>query len=266
MRFIYTEKHLVFLREGYKAMQVPELTAAFNERFGTSKTEVQIKSTLANHKITCGRPTGLPKGHYHAFTAEQGEFIREQYRALSLRDLTSAFNARFGTSKSNQQIRSFTRNHTARSGRTGQFERGCKSWNAGTKGVVKPNSGSFTKGSVPGNRKPIGSERICAKDGYILIKVAQTNPYTGAPTRYLAKHRVVWEAANGPLPRGHVLSFRDGNKLNCELDNIILLSMAESLYLNRNGYSDLPDDLKPLMLTAAKLATRAHALERPRND
>ena len=38
------------------------------------------------------------------------------------------------------------------------------------------------------------------------------------------KSYVVWEAANGPVPEGHVLIFLDGNGLNCDLSNIMCVS------------------------------------------
>jgi hypothetical protein len=38
-------------------------------------------------------------------------------------------------------------------------------------------------------------------------------------------HRMVWEEKNGPLPPKHVLTFRDGNRTNVDIENLELVSM-----------------------------------------
>ena len=260
----YTDQQLQFLAYGYRLLLVPDLTKAFNARFGTKKTPQQIKSTLSNHNITCGRPNGTRKGTFRLFNSDQVRFIDERYKLLDRTALTAALNEEFETEFSVQQVATFVHNHGIDSGRTGCFSKGHMPWNTGTKGLTGANSGSFKKGHSghESRRRPIGHERICSKDGYILIKVAEPNPYTGAPTRYRHKHQVVWEAANGPIPKGHIVGLLDSNKLNCEPDNLVLLTLAQNLYLNRNGYSNLPAEARPAMLALARLATKAHELER----
>lgn len=39
-------------------------------------------------------------------------------------------------------------------------------------------------------------------------------------------HRMVWEEVNGPLPADHVLTFKDGNRANVELENLELVPMS----------------------------------------
>lgn len=172
-----------------------------------------------------------------------------------------AFNAEFGADKTEGQIRGFTRNHRLRSGRTGRYERGDKPWNTGTKGVSKPNSGTFRKGNVPGNTRPMYSERI-NKDGFVEIKVPLANPYTGAETRFMHKHVWVWEQANGPVPPDHVIRFLDGDKTNCALENLGLFTRAESLEMTRLGYGEAHADVKPSIALLARLKTAAHKAKR----
>ncbi len=268
MKFRYTPEQLEFLKTGYRLWYIPELTEAFNVKFRLNKTEQMIRAACKNHHFKSGRKTGHPVGTLLAYTREQADFVARNYKRLDIRVLTCAFNVQFGTNKKISQIRAFTRNHGISSGRTGRFEKGHRSWNTGTKGqgLTGANSGSFKKGIVPPNRKPIGSERICAKDGYILVKVAEEDPHTGFPTRYKNKHVVVWEKKNGPVPEGHAVIFKDGNKLNCTIDNLLLVSRAELLYLNRNGYKDMADELKPSMLALAKVAVKSSKLEREQRE
>lgn len=146
----------------------------------------------------------------------------------------------------------------------GQFTRGHTPWNAGTKGqgLTTANRGSFKKGNAPPNRKSIGSERICPKDGFILIKVAEKNPYTGFPAHYKHKHVHIWEQMNGPVPKGMVVFFKDSDRTRCEIENLMLISRAELLYLNQYGYKDMPAKLKPSVVTLSKLQVTTFAKEK----
>jgi hypothetical protein len=84
-----------------------------------------------------------------------------------------------------------------------------------------------------GNYNPpqqIGTERT--KNGYLLIKVS-TNVWR-------EKHTLVWEAANGQIPKGRVVLFADGNKSNMNLDNLLLVSHRELAVMNKK-YLIFPD-------------------------
>jgi hypothetical protein len=197
------------------------------------------------------------------FTPEQILFIRENYAGRSLAGLAEVFHLAFGPDISVGQLRSCVHNRGITSGLTGCFEKGNVSWNLGRKGYMGANRTSFRKGNSPANRQPLGTERVDSKDGFILVKIAERNPYTGAATRYKHKHVHVWETLNGPVPKGHVVSFRDGIKANCEPDNLMLLTRAELLVLNQHGYKDLPAELKPSVLALARVECAAGIRTRP---
>ncbi len=254
MRFIYSAEHLDFIREGYKQTGIPELTAAFNLAFGLDKTQQQIKAVIKNNRFTCGRKQGrLTKGRYRSYTPEQAEFIKQGYQKWSLEELTKQFNAHFGADKTESQIRCFTRNHGIKSGRTGHFEKGQASWNTGTKGVMKPNSGSFQKGSRPVNHRPVGSERVNV-EGYIEIKTAEPNVWD-------LKQRVVYEREHGPIPEGHNVRFRDGDRLNCEPDNLVLVDNRENALLNqRYKMNHQPLEHRDTLVLLARLDVKAARL------
>ena len=196
-------------------------------------------------------------------TPEQLEFLRTGYRTMPVPELTAAFNARFGETRIKENIKTTLNNYHITAGRTGHFEKGGQSWNKGVKGYMGANPTSFKKGSVPPNRKPLGTERICPKDGFVQIKVAEPDPYTGFPTRYKHKHVHVWEQENGPVPKGHVVAFIDGNMQNCEPENLMLITRAVLLILNLHNYKDVPAELKPTVLALAKLEAKAGIRTRP---
>lgn len=118
-------------------------------------------------------------------------------------------------------------------GMANRFKKGQKSWNKGMKGLQMGGVESqFKPGQKPHNWKPIGSERI-TKDGYIEVKYKDERK---AVSNYKLKHRLIWEEVNGSVPCGFVLNFKDGNPLNCEIDNLMLVSMVDNL--NTNRFSD----------------------------
>ena len=93
----------------------------------------------------------------------------------------------------------------------------------------------FKKGHRPQTYLPIGSEVVVA-DGYIKIKIADPNVWRW-------KHRLVWEAANGPIPKGYNIQFKDGNRQNTTLDNLYLISRAEQLLKQNSLIARYPKEL-----------------------
>lgn len=85
--------------------------------------------------------------------------------------------------------------------------------------------------------KAIGTERI-SKDGYLERKINNDLP---ARRRWRAVHLLLWESANGPLPRGHAVVFKNGDKTDIRLDNLDLITRAD--LMRRNTVHNLP---KPL--------------------
>lgn len=258
-RFVYTSAMLEFLREGFKEFRVPELTIKFNDEFSLDKTQQQIRACLKNNKFKSGRKPGFLKGEtIKLLSPDQVDFVRQNYPHLTREELTAELNKEFDLTITVKQLVSFVKNHKILSGRTGYFEKGSDPWNKGTKGLMKPNETSFQKGHTPANRKPVGSERIDSKDGYILTKTDQVNPYTGYDGFYRAKHVVLWEQHNGPVPNGNVVRFVDGDKTNINIHNLMLVDLGVNAQLNALKYGEHPKETKPTILAIAKLQQAAH--------
>ena len=260
MRRVYKPKYLEFLKKGYQEMTSKALTKAFNERFGMDKTELSVRSALHKHGIKCGRePKDRIVNRTRIFTEEHKNFIRWAFKKMPESKIAGPFNEHFGTFITTKQIKGCVTNHKIRCGRTGCFKIGNEPWNAGTKGLTGPNKGSFKKGTVPPNRKPMGFERI-SKDGFIEIKVDERNPRTGFSTRFKHKHRHVYEQNFGPIPDGMVVALKDSDPQNCDPDNLMLVSRTELLFMNGMQYSKAPEPIKPSLAVIAKL--KATVVER----
>lgn len=66
---------------------------------------------------------------------------------------------------------------------------------------------------------PEGTRRISA-GGYVQVKVS-------GQRRWPFEHRLVWEAANGPIPPGHIIHHVNGLKTDNRLDNLALTTQSE---------------------------------------
>lgn len=259
----YSPQELAFLEAGYRKMRIPELTAAFNQRFGLEKSEQQVRATLRNHRFRCGRPPGTTKGMLRIFTLEQMGFIQGNYEDLGRKAVTKALNDGFGTAFTLNQVTAFIKNHKLYSARTGHFPPGHVPFNKGTKGLMKPNSGSFQKGNMSGtaqlNYVSIGTERI-SKDGYRERKVTD-DPTLAPARRWQFVHRILWEEAHGPIPAGHVIVFLDGDRSNTGLDNLRCVHRGVLQYMNKTGLNRTTGEARKAAILTAEVQTRALQLE-----
>jgi len=252
-RFTYSPAMLDFLRVNYPKMGKPELTQAFNAEFGTSKTVSNIKTALSNHKIRCGRTTSeIKKGVITSLSAEQVAFIKQSYQQMTIAELTVAFNKKFNTNRTKEQIKGFTSRQKITCGRSGYFKKGHKPHNHGVKGWMpggNAQKNQFKKGHLPVNHRPVGSERICSKDGYVMVKVAE-------PRTWRMKHIIEWEKHHGPVPKGHCLWFIDNDRTNWHIDNLMLVTRAQKAVINKLGMGTVPAEAKQAAVLLADLTMK----------
>lgn len=144
-----------------------------------------------------------------------------------------------------------------KTGRTGHFEKGCEPANKGKTMPYNANSARtrFKTGDRPHTWRGAGHESI-GGDGYVWLIVDEENPYTGAATRRVQKHRWLWQQKHGPIPDGHVLKCIDGDKTNTAPTNWECVPTGLLPRLNgKSGrrYDQAPAELKPVILAVAKL-------------
>ena len=95
--------------------------------------------------------------------------------------------------------------------------------------------------------KPIGTERM-TKDGYLERKI---NDGDNLHQRWRAVHNIEWERHNGPIPAGHIVVFRNGDKLDTRIENLELISRAENM--RRNSIHNYPPELRQAIRLNKKL-------------
>lgn len=125
----------------------------------------------------------------------------------------------------------------------GLFKKGQTSFNKGKKwseymskdGQKQSLKTCFKKGNIPSNAVPIETEHIrYSKNddlGFIYVKVCNGK----RNKNWIPKHRLIYEKEYGPVPKGHKVIFADGNRNNFDINNLIMVSNAEELHLNKDG-------------------------------
>lgn len=191
----------------------------------------------------------------HKYSKIEDEFLIENVKGITLKELTYRFNKKFRTNVKERSIANRKVRLKIRSGIVGgQFKKGNIPFNKGTKGIMKANKTSFKKGNIPKNYKPIGYERI-NKDGYIEIKIKDPNVFK-------LKHRYLYEQKYGKIPKGYKLIFADKNKQNLDINNLVLVTDAEELIMNNRK---LISKNKELTKTGAILAKVIDKTNKRRN-
>jgi hypothetical protein len=114
----------------------------------------------------------------------------------------------------------------------------------------------FKKGCIPHNAYKDGMETICTDtDGrkYIKIKVSGVK-------KLVLKHYKVYLEAFGNLPEGYIITFKDGNTLNCNPENLKAITRQENML--RNSIHRFPEELKSVIRLLSKLNKKTQSYEK----
>lgn len=135
-----------------------------------------------------------------------------------------------------------------------RFPKGHKPHNKGRKiteyvdqaSIDKIKKTTFKKGIVPHNTKHDGAITLRSdKSGikYLFIRISKA--------KWIPYHHHLWIEANGKVPKGHIVVFKDKNSLNCKLENLEMITYRENM--QRNTFQRYPNELKQAIKTITKL-------------
>lgn len=193
------------------------------------------------------------------WTEEHKQFLKDHASGISKAELTRLFNEHFNDELTVEIVAGACKRFKCRSGLDTRFK----------KGQIPPNKGKhiseelrailrekgFQKGHIPPNLREQWSERI-TKDGYVEIKTEAHQK------KWKLKHRWIWEQNNGPIPPGYVIRFKDGNKLNCNIDNLYMVTMNENRTINQNGLNTNNPDFAETTVNIAKLIIKQNEVKK----
>lgn len=143
---------------------------------------------------------------------------------------------------------------TGKQGATTRFQKGHGTWNAGKKGWQaggRAPETQFKPGQRPSTWVPVGTEVKTPRDGYWKRKISDDTTPGMSRFNWKFVHILVWEEAHGPVPAGHIVTFRDRNRDNLELSNLEMLSLADNA--RRNSIHRYPPELKDTFRLIGKL-------------
>ena len=209
---------------------LPEIAEAIRQRYGYQMTETALKCYLNRRQITYQRrprPQKWPDSiaFFLQHHPDRAELSHEEARRQVKEQL--------GIAMTVNEFEGYLKRHRIilRGKDSGCFKPGYTPVNKGKKLSEetrrKVAATWFPRGAVPRNRKPVGS-RTTTKDGYAKIK-------TGGPNRWQFLHVLNWTREHGPVPRGKVIIFLDGDKQNCDVSNLLCVSRAALVRANQKG-------------------------------
>lgn len=272
---VYSDEEMAWLEEN-RAMIISDYHRCFVHGFGRPDVTAAHLHGLRKRKgWKVGRGPGRYAGRRRLYSPAEIEWLRSN-STLPHAEYYRAFCELFDRGDvTSDQILGLRKREGWLTGRTGRFEKGDSPSNKGQRcapgtGGRHPNAvrTQFQKGGRPHTYRGPGHERVDSKDGYVIMIVAEPNPWTGAATRPVHKHRWLWEQANGPLPDDQILKCLDGNKENTDPSNWepvhrgVLARLNGGPHKKSLAFDEAPAELKPTVMAVAKLQHRASSLRR----
>lgn len=255
----YTQEQIAYLREIAPGRYLYQIVQMMNERFSTALSESQIKCLMVRNGIKNGMQLRCPPEKVRRLTTpEQDTWIKAHSAGKTSAELIAMIKEKFGIVFTVEQIKGYKNRKHINTGLTGRYEKGHIPFNKGRKMpaevYAKAAPTMFKKGQLPALTRPIGTERW-HDDGYLWVKVAH-------PNKWRQKHRVIWEAANGPIMPGYKIIFADGNRSNFDINNLICVSAAELVRLNQKGLIFNNPEATKAGVLVARLLTKAGKIKR----
>ena len=258
-----------FVKRLAPVLRDEELALACNKELGTSFTKDSMKSFRGNHGYKNYQKQWTSEEYWKYQTRwPQGmfEYIRDNSWGVSSQAMADMVNEKFGTDFTAQRMKCFRAKYKIRSGETGWFRKGHSPGNKGRKqseyctpeAIEASRKHQFKKGQKPPNQLPVGSIRR-NKHGYLIRKKQMEGTQW---ERWEFLHRAVWEEHNGPVPDGMAVIFKDGNRQNCSIDNLMLISRAELATMVKKGLISEDPELTETGLAMVRLMQKARDLKK----
>lgn len=211
---IFKEEHLKWLRDNTNNYRWnEELYINFQKQFNSNLTEKQVRDKI--HRMGLKLKTTM-------FSDEEIKWLIKNYNCKkSYNELSQEFYKDFGK-KINKHTLKSTSNKI---------------------GLRKDKENYAFENAISKTRLPVGTEKIF--NGFVYVKTSEAREKNRTHKAYhenwKMKAHYLWEKENGKIPKGYCLCYKDGNKLNCELENLYLLTPKELGKLVKNkvyGYNE----------------------------
>ena len=155
----------------------------------------------------------------HTYTIKELNFLRKHYPTKGAKWCAE----QLGLSRTNLIQYAVKQGIKYEGPQLGVYQKGSEPWNKGMK-YSPPGSEAtrFKPGQLPHNARQEGEVYLRDDHGtkyyFIKLKGKRPQPY----------HRHLWEQQNGPISKGCVVVFVDGDQMNCVIENLSCISRAEN--------------------------------------
>lgn len=264
----YPPKVHEFIKSNYKGRGHAELAALVNQEMGTDFTPERMKSYLGNHKLRTGTRGRCPSYEERGlFPTGLEVYVRSIAKGRSRKEIAEMVNEHFGVVLfTEKRMAAYMKNHSITTGRDTTFKQGHEPANKGKKqtdymgqeAIERTKATRFKPQQKPTNLLQVGAV-VKNIEGYLLRKKQMEGTQW---ERWEFLHRAVWEEHNGPIPEGMMVSFKDCNRENVDIDNLMLITNAENLELYRSGLRFEDPDLTETGLNVVRLKIKARGRRR----
>ena len=239
---VWKEEEDARLRSLYRSCTIVEIAEMLGLSYYQVKRRLHFLGIKARHP---GRK----------FTAEQEEWL-VAHNHMSASEMSKGINDEFSLSTSPDEIKGWRARTKNPRPTPSRFQKGHTPFSKGKKWdeYMSPESQArsrmttFKKGDTPHNTQPLGSISIMV--GYWVMKVSHTG---NQHQKWKFLHRLLWEKEKGPIPKGMNVVFRNGDRNDIRMENLMLMDRKEMA-----RYTPV-DDSEPEMQRFSEIIARVAA-------
>ena len=239
---VWKEEEDARLRSLYRSCTIVEIAEMLGLSYYQVKRRLHFLGIKARHP---GRK----------FTAEQEEWL-VAHNHMSASEMSKGINDEFSLSTSPDEIKGWRARTKNPRPTPSRFQKGHTPFSKGKKWdeYMSPESQArsrmttFKKGDTPHNTQPLGS--ISIMSGYWVMKVTNVG---NQHQKWKFLHRLLWEKEKGPIPKGMNVVFRNGDRNDIRMENLMLMDRKEMA-----RYTPV-DDSEPEMQRFSEIVARVAA-------
>ena len=239
---VWKEEEDARLRSLYRSCTIVEIAEMLGLSYYQVKRRLHFLGIKARHpgrKFTAEQEEWLV-AHNHMSASEMSKGINDEFSLSTSPDAIKGWRAR--TKNPRPTPSRFQKGHTP-------FSKG-KKWDEymSPESQARSRMTTFKKGDTPHNTQPLGSISIMV--GYWVMKVSHTG---NQHQKWKFLHRLLWEKEKGPIPKGMNVVFRNGDRNDIRMENLMLMDRKEMA-----RYTPM-DDSEPEMQRFSEIVARVAA-------
>lgn len=227
-KVVFSQEEHEFIRNNYEHMTNKELADALGKRLTRLRMEMYS--------------LGLKRMELEYWTPEQVEYLKANYRTIGDTEIAQHFNVTYHKAKGWTKKHIEKKRRYLKLKRTGEEKKSIHARNV--------RNGSFAMCAVNAWKTrevtEVGATKTWTVNGYV-------RQFIKTEKGYYPYNRYLWEQKYGPIPKGTNVCYKDGNPNNCVIENLELLTNAESAIKNSKNRKYYPEEIRELHKLLNKL-------------